>query len=274
MQPIRAYIGPAVFILYITSWIEFGIRKTATHFLSQTIFPGFISFAVLLVILPFTASLVVLTFIYLKLTPLQKHFVAVSGEVHLLFYLALILGGILTLKFEVTSTGFYVLLVLFILFYHLFINGKTVEDLNIKPLSEDTEYVAVAAILLFGLFVAFYFQALIHYGTFHLPSFEELVLVFLIVISQEITSKYYIQRKASEAFSELFSIVAASLLFSMLNFMLRPFSGTLFLYYFVGGLILSYGYARNENLSVPLILHGLINILPFIFLLEQFFLLG
>jgi membrane protease YdiL (CAAX protease family) len=256
---LRTYIGPAVFILYISNWIGLFILTVARHFSVQGFTVAFI---------PFLAALIILPLVYRRLAPPQKQFIRVAGEVYLLFFLIIILFEIFFrefIEYNLYGLAFNIMLVLLILFYHLIVNKKTVEDLRINPVGKDTEYVIVAVIGLFCMFLALNWHSLLQYGILNYPTFEEISILVLVVIYEEIMFRYYIQQEASTAFGEGAAIVIVSILCALLHFFATPFNARNFVIHFVRSLIYSYGYSRNRNLSVPLILHAVTNLLYYIF---------
>jgi len=76
--------------------------------------------------------------------------------------------------------------------------------------------------------------------------------------------RYYIQGAAFKAFSRYRALLIASLLFTLAHS--GQLSGMYYMYIFIASLVFGYGYMRYQNLSVPLILHGLINLFPMILL--------
>ena len=279
MTKLRMYTGSSIFVIFLSLSIAAECILIAYPF-SQSYVNYFFP-------LISAASLVVLSLLYLvRFTPLQKHFARVTGEM----YLLAILTSLVILAYacievlptfsssfdarqflelllrRISSLGLFnrVTFLLLILVYHFLVNKRTVEDLNIKDITHDIEYVVVAAIGLFCLFGLINFSDLIEEGTFHLPSFENLVNFFLVILAEEIMYRYYIQGAASEAFSKYRALFIASLLFALAHFG-RPF-GMYHIHVFISSLVFGYGYMRNQNLAVPLILHGLTLLFPMVLL--------
>lgn len=254
----RAYIGPAVFIFYISNWIGSAALMVVRHFsVEDTV-----------IFIPFLAVLIILSLVYRRLTPPQKQFIRVTGEVILLSYLATILFGVFlrnVIEDNLRGLVHYIILVLVVLFYHLIVNKRTVKDLHINPVGKDTKYVIVASIGIFCMFVAVDWRYFLRYSSLNYPTFEEISILVMVVISEEIISRYYIQQEAATAFGEDAAIVIVSILFSMFHFFPPPFDVKWFVNHFAISLIFSYGYSRNRNLSVPFILHAATNLLYDIF---------
>ena len=282
----RAHIGSSIFILYLS----FLIAGAYLSLLFILIANGYLTYSrqyMNYYLLIFAGSLVVLSILYLDLfTPLQKYFTRVTGEIYLCSFLTslFIIVFVLIDIFPAFSSNFdrgqfyeavfervnsldllrQVTLLLLLLGYHFLVNKRTVEDLNIKDLKNEGEYLVVAGIGFFCLFGVINFEKLIEGVTFHFPSFENLVDIFLIVLTEEVMYRYYIQGAASEAFGKFRALLIASLLFTLAHS--GQASGIYYMYVFISSLAFGYGYMRNQNLSVPLILHGLTNLLPIVFL--------
>jgi hypothetical protein len=154
---------------------------------------------------------------------------------------------------------------LIILGYHFIINKKDFNDFNIKGIFPDIKILLWGAFCIFGLFILINRAILIEFESFHLPSYEKLVSIFLAVVTEEIISRYYIQGISLKAFNPVYSIVFSSILFSLLHFFFRQFELKLFLCYFLSGIIYGYTYHKSKNLSIPLFLHFFNNILPSFF---------
>ena len=133
-----------------------------------------------------------------------------------------------------------------------------------KDITHEVEYLVVAGIGFFCLFGVLHFHELIEKGAFHLPSFQNLVNLFLVVFTEEVMYRYYIHGADSETFSKYRALLIASLLFTLIHS--GRLSGMYYIYIFIGSLVFGYGYMRNQNLSVPLILHSLVNLFPMILL--------
>ncbi|MGC1121540.1 MAG: CPBP family intramembrane glutamic endopeptidase [Candidatus Methanofastidiosia archaeon] len=259
----RQYIGSLVFIIYLANWIAFGFIL-----LSRSVFTFDLWTLVKSGIVLFIACIAVLSILYKRSTPLQKEFFQVSGEIFLLLFICLILNHVLSSQVHQLASFepfFFVLFTLFLLAYHLVINKRTIEDLGIEPVGRDTEYMVVALIVIFCLFLWLQFGSLLDRGTLGFPSFDEIVLVVLVVVSEEIASRYYIQRKAEEVVGQRYGILIGAVLFSMLHFTVASFDLRSFAILFLKGVIFGYGYSRNKNLAVPLLLHGVDNLLPALF---------
>ncbi|MGD2247370.1 MAG: CPBP family intramembrane metalloprotease [Candidatus Methanofastidiosia archaeon] len=286
MSKLRVYIGSSMFVFFLSSFVADGYISLLATLIAR----GYLSYSrqYMEYIFPiFAVSLVVLSISYLLLfTPLQKYFARVTGEIYfcsLLASLFIIVFALIEVfpafssnvdrgqffevvleKIRSLDVVHRVTLLLLILVYHFLVNKRTVEDLNIKDITHEIEYLVVAGIGFFCLFGVLYFQELITEGAFHLPTFENLVNLFLVVFVEEVMYRYYIQGKALEAFSRYRALLIASLLFTLVH--LGPPLGWYHIYVFIGGLVYGYGYMRNQNLSVPLILHGLVNLLPVVLL--------
>jgi membrane protease YdiL (CAAX protease family) len=259
----RRYIGPPIFIIFLANWIAFGFIL-----LSRSVFTFDMIALVKIGILLFIACIVILSVLYRRSTPLQKELFQVSGEIFLLLFICLLLNHVLSSHVHQLASFepfFFVLFTLVLLAYHLVINKRTIEDLGIGPVGKDTEYTVVALIVIFCLFVWLQFGSLLDKGILGFPSFDEIVLVVLVVVSEEITSRYYIQKKAEEAVGQRYGILIGALLFSMLHVTVTSFDLRSFAVLFVKGIIFGYGYSRNKNLAVPLLLHGVDNLLPALF---------
>lgn len=261
---IRVYVGSSVFVFYLSVLVA-SSSITRSFSRSDTF-----------ILLVFAASLVVFSVLYLaRFTLEQKQFARVTGEVYLCLILASVIPAFylvwkaLSSPFEtemIPSLGlsFYILRLLFLLIYHFLVNRRTVKDLNIKGITHEIEYLVVAGIGLFCLYGLMGFHDLIERGTFHLPTFEDLVLIFLVVLAEEITYRYYIQGEASEAFGRFRSVLIVSFLFAFAHSEVT-FNVYLLAYRFISGFAFGYGYMRNQNLSVPIILHFLTNLFPTVF---------
>ncbi|MBU7022953.1 MAG: CPBP family intramembrane metalloprotease [Theionarchaea archaeon] len=263
VSSIRRYIGSLVFIIFLANWIAFGFML-----LGRSVFTFDLGTLVRIGILLFIACIAILFVLYRRSTPLQKEFFQVSGEIFLLLFICLILNYVLSSHVHQLASFepfLFVLFTLVLLAYHSVINKRTIEDLGIEPVGKDTEYTIVALIVIFCLFLWLQFGSLLDRGTLGFPSFDGIVLVVLVVVSEEIASRYYIQKKAEEAVGQRYGILIGALLFSMFHATITSFGLRSFAVLFVKGIIFGYGYSRNKNLAVPLLLHGVDNLLPAFF---------
>jgi membrane protease YdiL (CAAX protease family) len=151
--------------------------------------------------------------------------------------------------------------ILVILGYHFVVNKKTIEDLGIKDISKDVEFIIVGAIALFCLYGAINFQRYLEEGFFHIPAFEELVTLFLVVVGTEIGYRYYMVGKGIGAFGKYGSVLVVTFLMVVVHLISNP-SVLPLVYYTVSQIVLGLGYVRGKNLSIPLILHILVKMYP------------
>ena len=259
-------MGSSVFVFYLSVLVVRGSFSITGSFSRSDTF----------ILLVFAASLVVFSVLYLvRFTSQQKQFARVTGEVYLCLILASVIPAFylvwkaLSSSFETElmpsfELSFSILFLLFLLIYHFLVNKRTVEDLNIKGITHEVEYLVVAGIGLLCLYGLIKFHDLIERGSFHLPTFEDLVLIFLVVLAEEIMYRYYIQGAASEAFGRFRSVLIVSFLFAFAHSGVS-FNVYLLVYRFISGFAFGYGYMRNQNLSVPIILHCLTNLFPAVF---------
>ena len=277
MSKFRVHIGSSMFVFFLSLYIA-GVYLL----IAESFFQPYEDFFLLI----FAVSLVIFSLLYLvRFTPLQKHFARVTGEMYLLTVLTslVILAYVCVKVLPTFSSGFdarqflevllrrtpfldllsRVTLFLLILVYHFLVNKRTADDLHIKDITREIEYLVVAGIGLFCLYGLLNFHDLIEEGAFHFPSFQDLVDLFLIIFTEEIIFRYYIQGAALEAFSKYRALLIASLLFTLVH-VGHPV-GMYYVYIFTCGLVFGYGYMRNQNLSVPLILHGLTLLFTMVF---------
>ncbi|MBU6996748.1 MAG: CPBP family intramembrane metalloprotease [Theionarchaea archaeon] len=260
---LRKYLGPLVFIVYLANWIGFGFILISRSL--STLDP--LTMTKIGIVL-FIASTAILLILYRRLSSLQKEFFQISGEIFALFSLCIIVNYVLSSRIHQVGSFepfFFVLFTLALLAYHLVVNRRTIEDLGIKSLGKDVEYTVVALIIVFCLFLWLQFGSLLEGITLGFPSFDEIVLVVLVVFSEEIASRYYIQRKAEEVTGQRYGILIAAVLFSLLHLTATHFDLQSFVVLIGKGLIFGYGYSRNKNLAVPLLLHVVDSLLPIVF---------
>ena len=253
MPTMRAYIGPFVFILFFSITVVMG-----TFIIHLKLIPSFLSIVLVVV------SLVVLAVLYrVKATLPQKEFIRVFGEV----YLCLLAGAGLSLILLVVtrvSIPLYLLGLLFILCYHFIINKRTFKDFNIRAVSNNTEFLIVSVIGLFCLFGVINLNELVE-STLHFPSFENIVSIFLVVVAEEVAYRYYIQKTGEEAFGTYGTVLVTTALLTLSRFFATSLDVLLLVYYVITNLTFGYGYARDKNLSIPLILHGIVSLFPYFF---------
>lgn len=209
-------------------------------------------------------SFVVLTVFYrVKATLPQKEFVKVVGEVYLCLLAGAGISLILLLVTRIRVPSYLLSLVL-VLCYHFVINKRTFKDFNIRTVSKNAEFLIVSVIGLFCLFGVINLHELVK-NTLHFPSFENLVSIFLIVVTEEIAYRYYIQKTGEEAFGTYGTILVTTALLTLIRFFTTPLNVLPLVYYVITNLTLGYGYARDKNLSIPLILHGIVSLFPYFF---------
>jgi membrane protease YdiL (CAAX protease family) len=251
---IRTYVGPSVFILYFSLWVVWG-SFFATGQDSRAASP----FPILLLI----AVIIILAVLYrMKATTPQKEFITVAGEVYLCFIVVAVIA-LPFLWFDIKSVSMLtnIMGILVILGYHFVVNKKTIEDLGIKDISKDVEFIIVGAIALFCLYGAINFQRYLEEGFFHIPAFEELVTLFLVVVGTEIGYRYYMVGKGIGAFGKYGSVLVVTFLMVVVHLISNP-SVLPLVYYTVSQIVLGLGYVRGKNLSIPLILHILVKMYP------------
>lgn len=253
MPTMRAYIGPFVFIFFFSIMIVMGIFVVHLKLLPS-------SLSIVLVVVSFA----VLTVLYrVKATLPQKEFIKVFGEV----YLCLLAGaGISLILFFVTRITIpsYLLSLLLVLCYHFIINKRTFKDFNIRTVSKDTEFLIVSVIGLFCLFGVINLHELVK-STPHFPSYENLVFIFLVVVTEEVAYRYYIQKTGEKAFGTYGTVLVTTALLVLTRFFTTPLNVLPLVYYVITNLIFGYGYTRDKNLSIPLILHGIVSLFPYFF---------
>lgn len=251
---IRKYVGPSVFILFLSTLVVWG-PFFATKQFSRAASP-------LPVVLLIAVSIICAVLYLMKATTPQKEFITVAGEVYLCFVVvAVILLPLLRLEIESVSMIIKIMVLLVLLGYHFIVNKRTIEDLGIKDISGDVEFIIVAAIALFCLYGAINFQEYLEEGFFHIPVFEELVTLFLVVVASEIAFRYYMVGTGIEAFGKYGAVLVVSFLMALEHIVGNPSLDSV-VYYTVSQVILGLGYVRGKNLSVPLILHTLMQMYP------------
>lgn len=262
MASIRSYVGFLAFIFFVPVFATMNVFSISLKFLElESVMLS------ILVLLSFFISLVILSVAYAKwLTPAQKRIFQVGGELYLLYFAAMgLFLGLLLQEWDISPIVSPTILLLLILGYHFVINNGTINDLNIKDVSRQIEYIIVGTIGLFCLFGLLWFDTLISEGTFQLPGFEGLVMVFVVIVAEEIMYRYYIQGSAQKAMKNSTAVLMVSLLFALQHGSLEA-TYVRFVYAFVVSIVCGFGYSRYRNLSVPLILHAAANLFSLIFL--------
>lgn len=247
----RRFIGSLAFIFYISVWITFFIFHITGKSLDLYLF------------FVFLGSIVILFLIYHKFSSDQKIFFMISGETHICFLLSYIITEriFFSFSFYFKHIFFSSVLLLLVLGYHFIINNKDVNDFNIQDIVPDVVPLAIGIFCICGLFAFHNRKILLELALPHFPSFEELVEIGLAVITEEIISRYYIQRISLKAFYPVYAILFSSILFSLLHFFYSVFELQIFFFHTVHGIVYGYTYYKSENnLSVPLILHFFNNI--------------
>lgn len=270
MNHLRTYIGSAGFIAYLSFWIG-TIKLNGPSFLFFYLWLGdkdllepldsmsdILTFIVLV-----EFSLIFLFIGYFFLNSIQKQYIAICGEAHICFFISYFLSysffklnlvSMRTASFEL----FLIIFFLIILAYHFVINRKTLKDFDFRIITNIPIFI-LAVCFLFILFVVsimlFFNRPII----FHLPSFND--CIFLFIIQEEIMFRYYIQKEGVQAFGVYPSIIIASLLFSLIHFVSGILLFRSFIYLLLMGCIIGWAYQKCNNFSVPIVLHGLFNLL-------------
>ena len=215
----------------------------------------------------FFGSIIIFLLVYFRLSPDQKIFFLISGETHICF----VINYIITERVPISLSSYFKhiffssLLLLIILGYHFILNKRNFNDFHIKDILPDRTLLLGGAFCIFSLFALLNRKIFMKLTVSHLPTYEELVLMFLVVVTEEIISRYYIQGISLKAFNPVYSIAFSSILFSLLHFFSRQFELKLFFCYMLCGIIYGFTYHKSKNLSIPLFLHFFNNILPTFF---------
>lgn len=140
MTKLRSYVGPPFFIFSVSMFISMAVFSISLRFIElASVMPSEI------ILVSFFISIIMLSVVYMKwLTPAHKEFARVGGELYLLYFVAGgIFFGLLLSGWGVPDLVSHIIFLLFLVGYYFIINNKDIQDLNIKEISGEIEYIIV-----------------------------------------------------------------------------------------------------------------------------------